>query len=248
MNDAQDTGVSVLLAGNAAKLYCLNWIERYVVEKGDEVKILDLGCGTALNFANLLKLYPQVSYVGVEPAKDTWLKAQQNLNGLKASILNLPGYQLYTKLREKFDIVVSFSVLEHVYRRLDYLGSAKKCLKEDGYFLINYDSGHFTGGREKLIRAIGKVLVKFGIERYYQSFIKEEDFGRMVEKTGFTIIEEKFFNTGLKGTYKIIPESRRAEYMNRWLGLELWLNELEIEYNDAKARYLGTRNFILAHK
>ncbi|NQT04625.1 MAG: class I SAM-dependent methyltransferase [Dehalococcoidia bacterium] len=240
--------MSVLSTGNTAKLYCLNWIERYVVEKGSEVKILDLGCGTALNFVNFLRLYPQISYVGVEPSRDSCLKAQQNLSGLNARVVNSPGYHVHEKLREKFDIVVSFSVLEHVYRRLDYLSSANACLKEDGYFLINYDAGHFIHGKEKLITAIGQAIARFGIERYYQSFVKEEDLLRMLERIRFKIIEKKFFNTSLKGTYKVIPESKRADYMKKWLRFELWLNELGIEYDDSKARFFGTRNFILAHK
>jgi SAM-dependent methyltransferase len=162
--------------------------------------------------------------------------------------VNSPGYNVYEKLREKFDIVVSFSVLEHVYRRLDYLSSANTCLKEDGYFLINYDAGHFVHGKEKLITTLGQAAARFGIERYYQSFVKEEDFLKMLDRIRFKIIEEKFFNTSLKGTYKVIPESKRADYMKKWLQFELWLNELEIEYDDLKARFFGTRNFILAHK
>lgn len=240
--------MSVLSAGNTAKFYCLNWIESYVVEKDGEVKILDLGCGTALNFVNLLRLYPRISYIGIEPSKKSCLKAQQNLSGLNARVVNSSGYHVYDQLQEKFDIVVSFSVLEHVYRRLDYLSSAKACLKDNGYFLMNYDAGHFVHGKEKLITAIGQAMAKFGIERYYQSFVKEEDFARMLERIGFKLIEGKFFNTGLKDTYKVIPESKRADYMKRWLGFELWLNELEVEYDDTKARFFGTRNFILAHK
>jgi SAM-dependent methyltransferase len=219
-----------------------------VVEKSSEVKILDLGCGTALKFVNFLRLYPQISYVGVEPSKDSCLKAQQNLNGLNARVVNSLGYHVYENLREKFDIVVSFSVLEHVYRRLDYLSSAKACLKEDGYFLINYDAGHFIHGKEKLITTIGQAIARFGIDRYYQSFVKEEDFLRMLESIRFKVVEKKFFNTSLKGAYKVIPESKRADYMKKWLQFELWLNKLEIEYDDSKARFFGTRNFILAHK
>jgi len=70
----------------------------------------------------------------------------------------------------------------------------------------------------------------------------------MAETVGLKIIEDKFFNTGLKGTYKAIPNSQKAEYMNKWLEMELWLNELGIDYNDAKAKFFGTRNFILTHK
>jgi hypothetical protein len=32
------------------------------------------------------------------------------------------------------------------------------------------------------------------------------------------------FNTRLKGLYKTLPEPQRAEFMPRWLQLELWLN------------------------
>ena len=182
----------------------------------------------------------------MEPSKASCLKARQNLSGLRAGVINCRGYQVQEKLGEKFDIVVSFSVLEHVYRRLEYLRSAKECLKEDGYFLINYDSGHFTDGGEKLITAIGKALVKLGVERYYQSFVREGDFRRMLAKTGLKILEEKFFNTGLKDIYKAIPESGREDYMKRWLEFELRLNELGIEYDDSRAGFFRTRNFILA--
>ena len=112
--------MNVLSTGNSAKLYCMNWIEGHAVQKGGRSKILDLGCGTALNFVNLLQSHPQISYVGVEPSREPYLKAQQNLSGLNARFINSSGYKVYDELREKFDIVVSFSVLEHVYKRLDY--------------------------------------------------------------------------------------------------------------------------------
>jgi SAM-dependent methyltransferase len=240
--------MNVLTTGNSAKLYCLNWIERYAVQQGRKSRILDLGCGAAINFVNLLQSYPEISYVGIEPSRESYLKAQQNLSGLNARLINSSGYRAYDVLREKFDIVVSFSVLEHVYKRLAYLRSAKECLKANGYFLINYDSGHFRTNKERLIGTIGRVLARFGDEKYYQVFVKEKDFRNMAGKTGFSIIEDKFFNTGLKGTYKVVPHSKRAQYMNKWLELELWLNELEIDYNDAKAKFFGTRNFILTHR
>jgi len=240
--------MNILTAGNTAKLYCLSWIEQYIKEKGSKVKILDLGCGTANNFINLLKLYPQVYYVGVEPSKQSYLRAQQNLKGLNATIINSYAYKVHEKIKEKFDIVVSFSVLEHVYRRMDYLLSAKECLKDDGYFLINYDSGHFLYGNERLKNLIGPILAFFGFEKYYQSFVKEEDFLRMIERIGFRIVDSKFFNSNLKDIFKIIPEGQRTNYMEKWLEFELWLNKLGIKYDDSKAIFFKTRNFILTPK
>ena len=123
----------------------------------------------------------------------------------------------------------------------------KQYLRDDGYFLINYDAGHFLYGKEKL-KTIGQLLARFGIERYYRSLVKEKNFLMMVERAGFRIVDTKFFNTNLKGTYKVIPESHRTEYMKKWLQFELWLNELGIDYEDSKAVFFGTRNFILTPK
>ena len=143
------TIMDILLSGNSAKLYCLNWIRRYILGNNEEIKILDLGCGGGLDFVKLLKSHNRVTYVGVDPSKEACNRAQENLKGLNARIINSLGYDIYNKLKEKFDIVVSFSTLEHVYKRVSYLTSAKKCLKDGGYFLINYDAGHFIFSKER---------------------------------------------------------------------------------------------------
>lgn len=236
-----------LSVGNSAKLYCLKWIENFVRDKSD-AKILDLGCGDALNFVPLLKLYPNICYFGIEPDKKSFDEAKKNLNGLNAEILNINAYNLKNKLSEKFDILTSFSVLEHILKRLEYLEAAKKFLKDDGHFLINYDSGHFTSGQEKLKNALCPIFALFGIEKYYQSFVSECDFRNMIDKVGFKIIDEKFFNTNLKTVFKIIPDDKKVEIINRWLEFEIYLNNLGIKYDDSKAVLFGTRNFILVHK
>lgn len=236
-----------LTVGNSAKLFCLRWIERYVQEDDRRnTHILDIGCGAGLNFKELLKRFPTVHYVGVEPSAKDVLSARENLRGLNATVIRGGGYRLYERLQRKFDLVVSFSVLEHVYKRVEYLLSAKKCLKDKGYFLINYDAGHFVRNRERLKNLLGPVLARFGVERFYQSRVYEDFFHRTVEELGFEIIDAKFFNSELKGVFKVVQDSKRTEYMNRWLELELWLNDIGVDYDDSKAKYFGTRNFILA--
>ena len=148
-------------------------------------------------------------------------------------------------------MVVSFSALEHVYRRQKYLDSAAACLKSDGDFLINYDSGHFVmpgSFKERVKNRVGPAMARIGVERYYQSFVMESDFHAMLESAGLTVIEAKSFNTRLKGIHKIIPEVYREEHMARWLAYEEWLNELGIAYRDDLAKIWTTRNFILRHK
>ena len=236
----------VLTVGNSAKLYCLNWIDAYA-KRGGAISILDLGCGTARNFLPLLRKYPAIRYVGVEPSAEACQAARQNLEGLAETIVNANGYAVQEKLHEQFDLVVSFSVLEHVYRRESYLRSAKESLKPGGSFLINYDAGHFVLGtrRDRIKNVVGPILARFGVEQYYQSFVREAEFRRIVQSLGLKIADEKFFNSGLKGVYKLIPEAEHAAYTEKWLEFELWLNQSGIAYDDAKARAFVTRNFIL---
>src|SRR5258708_22036054 len=98
--------------------------------------------------------------------------------------------------QEKCAIIFSFSTMEHVYRRAKYLASAKACLNEHGRILMNYDCGHFIVSdlRERINGRIGQVLARLGYERYYQAFVKEKAFIKLVEQAGLRILEAKSFN------------------------------------------------------
>ena len=240
-----------LVVGNSAKQWCLDWIEKFTTNKQREISILDLGCGEARYIIKLLQLHPEIRYIGIEPYTQSYLRAQANLKGLNANVVSAYSYDVHEILREDFDIVISFSVFEHVYRREEYLRSAKDCLKKDGYFLINYDSGHFRfpSAVSRFKDVIRSILAYLGIERYYQSFVKENHFRKMIDEVGFTIIDDKFFNVpSLKGISKVVPRDIRFAYMQKWVEFELLLNELEINYTDSFADLFGTRNFILVHK
>ena len=242
--------MELLTEGNAAKLYCLNWIDRYAASKPDAT-ILDLGCGKALNFVKLLQKYPDLRYVGIEPSPAACELARRNTAGLNATIINGYAYDVFGKyLEEQFDIIVSFSVFEHVYHRLEYLRAAKACLKPEGYFLINYDAGHFiqpASFREWAKNKVGPILARLGQERYYQSFVHDQSFRAMLPQVGFNIREVRGFNTRLKGVYKLIPPENRVEYMSRWFDFEMWLSDLNLPYDDTRADTWFTRNYILTH-
>ncbi|MBZ0277472.1 MAG: methyltransferase [Anaerolineae bacterium] len=244
--------MSLLTSGNTAKLYCLNWIEQAIQQRGEAIRILDVGCGRAANFIELLRRYPGVQYTGVEPNPAACEKARQNLKGYQATIINDYAYDIMGRLVDKpFDIILSFSVFEHVYRRQQYLTSVAACMHADSTFLINYDAGHFIAPstwREAAKNVVGPLLAPFGIERYYQRFVPQADFLKMVDHAGLAITEVKSFNTRLKGVHKLIPEAQRDEHMQRWLDYELWLNDLNLAYEDADARTWFTRNYIIKRR
>jgi hypothetical protein len=77
--------------------------------------------------------------------------------------------------------------------------------------------------------------------------VKEDEFRSLIKSVGLRIVEERIFNTDLKSVYRFVPPDHRAEFMVRWLDLELYLNSLGIPYRDSMATVFYTRNFVLAH-
>src|SRR3954452_3694870 len=73
-------GDSLLTMGNTAKLYCLDLLMREIERAGDaDYRIVDLGCGNALHFRELLRRYRTVRYVGVEPDPEACAVAEREL-------------------------------------------------------------------------------------------------------------------------------------------------------------------------
>lgn len=235
--------------GNAAKQYCLMWVRQRAQATPQPLRLLDLGCGTAHYAVALLQDCPNIVFVGIEPLASDVAKARQNLQGLPATLLH--GYA-YEGIRpqlphEAYDVVLSFSVFEHVYERLAYLQFVRACLAQDGVCLMNYDAGHFhsTHWKERLKTLLGGVLARLGNQAHYQAFVREADFRAWVTQAGLSIQEAKMFNTMLKGVYQHVPQEARADYLARWLELELWLNEAGIVYDDSLSSVWRTRNYVL---
>jgi SAM-dependent methyltransferase len=234
-----------LTQGNAAKLYCLHRIDQLAERNGGSLTILDLGCGEARNFVALLRKRAGISYIGVDPSSVACDRARHALDGLGADVVRAPAYDVDLG---PADVVVSFSVLEHVFQRRRYMACMKRNLAADGLIFLNYDAGHFVidSTRERWRRPIRELLAHLGWEGKYQRFVSEAEFNRLVEEAGLRIMEGKFFNTHLKGVYPIVPSRKRDAFMQRWLDFELFLNTLGIDYEDAYASHFWTRNFVLA--
>jgi len=186
--------------------------------------------------------------------------------------LELPRYckthphTMDASLPKPADAIISFSVLEHVYDRLAYLKAAKRNLGATGKIFINYDAGHFIlplntqldstpGSLKRLVRRLVEHNLRMSVRwwrrnenSYLEKFVNEQDFVSAVRHADLTIIEQKSFNTALKSIYKLIPAERRNEFQNRWLEMELFINECGAEYRDDLAPLFTTRNFILTHR
>lgn len=240
----------LLTMGNTAKLHCIELIDRWIAAREGEIRIVDLGCGTALNFLPLLRKHPRIRYVGIEPSERDVVAARKNLEGFNASVIHGSAGEADAGTA---DVVVSFSVLEHVHDRDGYMRAAARALSPSGIFVINYDHGHFvlpTGawwqvGSDRWKNVFGPALARLGFVRFFQSMITEGEFLALVSGAGFEIVEERFFNTDIKRLFAKVEPRRQDEFMRRWYRFELDLNEIVPTYTDDLASILRTRNYVL---
>ncbi len=101
-------------------------------KKGD--RILDIGCGW-WSFAKFAAEKYGASVVGITVSKEQAVLAQERCAGLPVEI----RVQDYRDVNETFDHIVSLGMFEHVgvknYRT--YFEVARRCLKDDGIFLLH---------------------------------------------------------------------------------------------------------------
>lgn len=229
-----------LTYGNAAKLYCLQLLDRAIADAGGEFRIVDLGCGDGRNFVELLRKQPGIRYTGVDPSRRAVEEARRLLPG--AELVHSPAYDVRL---EPADAVVSFSVLEHVADRSRYLAAVEANLAPAGRVYMNYDSGHFgpdaTLG-ERARASAARLAARFGNESRYRAVVRADEFAALADSASLRVIDDKGFNTELKLTYRGVPAARRDLFMQRWLAFELELNASGLGYDE---RVFRTRNVIL---
>jgi len=105
-------------------------------------KVLDIGCGWG-SFAKYAAENYKVSVVGVTISKEQADFAKKYCKGLPVEI----RVQDYRELNEKFDNIISIGMFEHVgpKNHKEYFKVAKRCLKDDGLFLL-HTIGSLTSG------------------------------------------------------------------------------------------------------
>ncbi|MAG52843.1 MAG: cyclopropane-fatty-acyl-phospholipid synthase [Nanoarchaeota archaeon] len=97
-------------------------------------KVLDIGCGWG-SFAKFAAQKYKAKVVGITISKEQVKLAKKNCKGLDIEI----RLQDYRSVKEKFDHIISLGMFEHVgvknYR--NYFKMAKRCLKDNGLFLLH---------------------------------------------------------------------------------------------------------------
>jgi len=170
----------------------------YFLEKfEDEIKsgaiksICDFGCGESLNFIPLLRKYPNLIYVGIEPSPQAEM-ARKNLAEFKnAKIFRANGYSCPEGAEEwwgKFDLVISFSVLEHVKQLERFLKSSIEAARVGGQIVHRWDLGHAllpSSLKERFQVWLGDNLPSILPEHKFVCYLGPQTVLDIMEKYGF---------------------------------------------------------------
>lgn len=104
-----------------------------IFEHQTKLRILDIGCGNG-SLSNLIA-HQGYEVVGIEESESGVELANQNFPNcrfIQGTIYNLP----YAELGDKFDIVITAEVIEHLFYPKELVRNVKQCLKPNGRLIL----------------------------------------------------------------------------------------------------------------
>lgn len=194
--------------------------------------VLDLGCGDASYWIQVLDNNPECQLFLYEPDRKVLDKAKNALLGRNVTFLSeLDSLKNYT-----FDVITCFAVLEHVFNLNKFFEVLKRLLAKNGTAYINYDDGHFRNAmylsRSKSFRLRNKLKTQLSfLWRFlswyskYQKPINAYGLHELISKNRLLVAGERYHSIdSLEIISGSLSAADRAELFPIALSLEAFLN------------------------
>jgi 2-polyprenyl-3-methyl-5-hydroxy-6-metoxy-1,4-benzoquinol methylase len=211
------------------------------------LSILDVGCigPSPLDFWRpLLALYDgQFTLTGIDPNAAGIEKTRARLADFSRHPITLragSGYDL-TRLfpEQRFDVIVFTQVLEHVYRRKEFLEQVKSVCRPGGHLLFTLDSGHYP--RQSGWRDLAKtVLARLGNESHYEHAWRDDEVDPLLAALGLEIVNREYYCTvSSKLLHKTtLATDQMNPFMRLWFEQEYFLNQHMRQDRLTKSQFL----------
>lgn len=185
------------------KMYSKDFLD-FIIKNEKEIcgkTILEIGCGTGYLLKCLKKLGANVT--GIEPGKDN------HNTSYESEVKIITDFFPSDKIKEKFDIILFYNVLEHVFDLDEFLINVKKQLNSNGrvYFAVP--------DCERAIE-VGDISMFFHEHfHYFTEKTLKNSFYKTIKIV--PIVEKSLFSSELNGTFTLTED---------FFDYEMGLNEI----------------------
>jgi SAM-dependent methyltransferase len=247
---------------NVAKSRILGRLAESAAQR--RVTVLDYGAGTGGYWPDFLRANPNVRLIAYEPHAPYAAELKRALADFDVEVYTDASEEMETRA----DVVLTFSVFEHVYDRHAYLRTIQRCLADDGVAYLNYDDGHFRldvdlarpatlrpALRELARNVLAPVWPKVGMTWRYQTRVARDQVDKMVTDAGLRIRNDRYENLAdMKALAKTLQQPDLSAFLRYWVALEDALNA-DFRRDDATSmgdrvnlwRVMSTRTVELTH-
>ncbi|MEO6903114.1 MAG: class I SAM-dependent methyltransferase [Bacteroidia bacterium] len=115
-------------------------IKKQLRSTSTALTILDYGCGTGW-LSNLLSKYARVT--GIDISERAIQSATKKYNHIRFLSFDASSKELPELQGEKFDIIVSSEVIEHVQDQKNYINNIMQLLKPNGFLVLTTPNGEW---------------------------------------------------------------------------------------------------------
>lgn len=179
----------------------IDFIEKNKIDKKlIHTDCLEVGCGSGVTGSYIKNKYHVKNYVGVELNSNAYEVANQNLDKCYNGDIK---YLLENELKgQKFDAVLFFDVLEHLYDPWDIINKATSILKKDGIIILSVpNASHYLFAGNLMLGKInynpnGGLLDFTHIRWFTISSIKD-----LLESNNYKIVNDYLKTTKIKKWY-----------------------------------------------
>jgi len=219
VESAFESPLSICSNGNVAKYDIFKYLLK-CLGRDNRLKILDVGCGGGRQWEWLgnadSEIRQRMEVIGFEP----------NARREATNQITIAHDTNDASLDAVFDVVVSMSVLEHVYDRRAFIEfCSSKANPEGGVVIINYDNGHFFGNREWKSNTLGRFLGEnTPIKKWYQDFVDYESTLKIAQQQRMRLLYESNYHQFSRKGEMGRSVSRISDSKKRILAMEFWSN------------------------